>query len=1032
MNDSLILYDQSLSETRDESISRQFYDWERRGRGWQVYDFPVDLEPPFRPFYFFEPKDDPATDDGRISTFFSRLFDGGSGKLNNGNALVQKKSELRKYEEYIAEADEPEFCGYYQQDFEEIRLVLPNDLKVSKSVSEQLLLSLSYSSHPISFEVIGNAEQISIQFAATKDDASQLRQQLEAHLHGCSFLTVTSDDNHSDSWLNGGDCPVIVDFGLSEEFMLPLSPIQNFETDPLIAIVGAMSNLKQNETAVLQVLLQKAKSDWPKEVIETIGCFEGTGFFDYLPDIKSLAKQKFGSPLFAVVIRVAAKSSYDDRSMQILRNMGGGLAQLAKPSANELIPLSNDGYDFEYHEQALLNRQSFRCGMLLNSEELVSLVHPPSQSLQSSKLVRQSEKTKASPNVALGQTLVLGKNVHQDQVREVTLSSDQRTRHIHVIGSSGSGKSTLLLNLIKQDMENGEGLCVIDPHGDLIDDVIANVPESRTSDVILFDPSDSEYPIGFNILQAKTELEKTILSSDLVATFRRMSTSWGDVMDSVLANAILAIIESTNGGTLLDLKRFLIEKKFRDEFLKTVSDDSIHYFWTHEFPMIASKPQASILIRLDTFLRQKLVRNIVCQKETKLNFREIMDNKKILLIKLSQGLIGEENSHLLGTLLVSKIYQTALSRQESQNRPHFWLYLDEFQHFITPSMENILSGSRKYNLGLTLSHQEFRQLQSRNQDVASSVLSNCYTRICFRPGDADAEKFANGFSFFDSKALQNLGIGQAIARIERSEHDFNLQVPHVPKIAQELADRRKADIIASSRLQFGTPKLEIENSLAFPKDSAEVPSKPQTQKTKINEQSSNLKQVVETPPTVAFSPLPETTDAESNKPQHRYLQSLIKRLGENKGFRGLVEHTVLEGLGKIDVVLEDGEIKIACEVSVTNDPSYEVQNILKCITANYSPIVLISPDARHLNLIKTLAQESLSKEHLAIVNFLSPDEFIKWLEELRPDVDETVENIKGFKVKVGVKSADSSDQSTRKRAISDVVFGALKRLKNKN
>jgi hypothetical protein len=209
--------------------------------------------------------------------------------------------------------------------------------------------------------------------------------------------------------------------------------------------------------------------------------------------------------------------------------------------------------------------------------------------------------------------------------------------------------------MIEQDLKTNQGLCVIDPHGDLIDSVIAHVPENRLKDVILFDPSDAEFPIGFNILQAGSELEKTLLSSDLIATFRRMSTSWGDVMDSVLANAILAFVESSRGGTLFDLKRFLIEKDFRLEFLKTVEDDTVRYFWLNEFPLIAGKPQSSILIRLDAFLRQKLVRNIVCQKENKINWREVMDNRKVLLIKLSQGAIGEENAFLLGTMLVSKL-----------------------------------------------------------------------------------------------------------------------------------------------------------------------------------------------------------------------------------------------------------------------------------------------------------------------------------------------------------------------------------------
>jgi hypothetical protein len=317
-------------------------------------------------------------------------------------------------------------------------------------------------------------------------------------------------------------------------------------------------------------------------------------------------------------------------------------------------------------------------------------------------------------------------------------------------------------------MANGEGIAVLDPHGDLIESILSWIHPDRHKDVIIIDPSDAEFPVGFNILTAHSEIEKDILSSDLVAVFRRLSTSWGDQMNSVFANAILAFLESTKGGTLIDLRRFLIEKSYRDQFLLTVTDPSIVYYWHKEFPILKSGSIGPILTRLDSFLRPKLIRNMVAQNKS-LDFEQILDRKKILLIKLSQGLIGNENSYLLGTFLVSKIQQAAMARQAKQeaDRSNFYLYIDEFQNFITPSMSAILSGARKYHLGLILVHQDMQQLTKTDTELASSVTANAGTRICFRLGDTDAKRFDSGFSFFDAADLQNLDTGEAIIRIER-------------------------------------------------------------------------------------------------------------------------------------------------------------------------------------------------------------------------------------------------------------------------
>jgi hypothetical protein len=297
--------------------------------------------------------------------------------------------------------------------------------------------------------------------------------------------------------------------------------------------------------------------------------------------------------------------------------------------------------------------------------------------------------------------------------------------------------------------------------------------------------------------------------------FERLSTSWGDQMSSVLRNAILAFLESERGGTLADLRRFLLDTGFRNAFLKTVHDPEVVYYWQKAFPQLTgNKSIGPVMTRLDTFLSPKPIRYMVSQRVNRLDFAEIMDTGKIFLAKLPQGQIGRENSYLLGSVLVAKCQQAAMARQRfsERERRFFWLYIDEFHHFITPSMAEILTGARKYRVGLVLAHQELRQLE-RDSEVASAVLSNPYARIVFRVGDADARALAEGFSFYRKEDIQSLGIGEAICRVERSDFDFNISVAFPSEPDSIVAAEQRERIIASSRARYATPRAEVEAML---------------------------------------------------------------------------------------------------------------------------------------------------------------------------------------------------------------------------
>lgn len=1001
-----------------QSLTENFYAWEKRGRGWFLADYPVKLEPPFEPFFHYAQRQSPSLDDSRKPTFLSSIAE----------LLAGKPSIAEDPHGFIPfEPDEidlrPDHSG--DEDMRELRLVLPAKQKVSLDATEALLLSFCSCSYPLSFELIGTQTAILVQLACREPDLETVRQQIKAYFPEASvdeqtgyLQAIWENDHHA----------AVVDFGLSKEFMRPLRIFGNLEIDPLIGVTSALENLQSDEIGVLQVIFQPLLHPWTESIMRSVTDWEGKPFFADAPEMVPLAKEKIRKPLFAAVLRVGANSPSSKRAWEIVRGLGGSLRQLANPQSNELIPLTNDDYDDYLHKENLLHRMSCRPGMILNTEELISLVHLPSLSVRAEKLVREAKKTKAAPHAAVGHNLILGENVHQSRRVTVSLSKEQRLRHMYMVGATGTGKSTLLHNLIVQDIRKGEGVAVLDPHGDLIDKILGDIPEERLGDVILIDPADAEYPVGLNILTSHSEVEMNVLSSDLVAVFRRLSTSWGDQMNSVFGNAILAFLESERGGTLADLRRFLVEADYRKSFLATVKDPEIVYYWLKEFPFLSGKPQGPILTRLDTFLRPKLIRNMVSQKEG-LNFEKILDGKKIFLAKLSQGLIGEENAYLLGTLLVSKIQQAAMARQlrEASERNPFYLYIDEFQNFVTPSMASILSGARKYGLGLILAHQELRQLWNRDTEVANSVLSNPGTRICFRLGDFDAQKLAEGFSAFDASDLQNLKIGEAVCRIERYEQDFNLTTIPQPEVDPETAKARRARAVELSRRKYARPKAEVETSLTgervmvLPVEQTEVPEASPTPK------RVQKVRVPETTPKEETTVVPPPMEGKGG-PQHKYLQALIKRMAEDKGFRAIIEKT-LPGGGSVDVSIERDGKMIACEISETTSDAHELRNIEKCLAAGYEKVVLCSQEKKFLEKVRGAAEKGLKKTELEKVLFLQPEELYFLLEEEAAGLAGKEERVKGYRVKTSFSPVREGEKKTKREAVAKVILGAMRRMK---
>jgi hypothetical protein len=1023
-----------------EQLSEQFHRWELRGRGWRVFDEPVHPEPPFVPFHGHYLPETPTVDDGRRPTFLSSVVQ----KLSHKIAAPPPVALEPEPEE------EPEPTLLVRDSLVEFQASMPDKLDIPKEAFEQFLLNLSLCREPIVFELLGTHKKVTAQFAAASSDAPLLRRQLSAHFPEAVF--VPHEGALEQAWdTSTGDEVLAVEFGLAREFMLPLT---TGKLDPFIGIVGALAELQPGELGLFQVLFQPVQNPWADSIVNSVTHSDGKPFFINSPELTNAAENKIEHPLFAAVVRILIRTGDFDRLLQLARDFAGSLSVFAHPGGNELIPLHNDDYPFAAHIEDVLRRQTRRTGMLLNSDELIGFVHLPSSAVRSPVFERQTVKSKAAPAIVRRDNgLLLGDNDHAGKTVEVRLSAEQRTRHTHIIGASGTGKSTLLFNLIRQDIENGEGVAVLDPHGDLIERILGIIPESRINDVVLVDPSDEQYSVGFNILSAHSELENNLLASDLVSVFERLSTSWGDQMNSVLQNAILAFLESDRRGTIADLRRFLIEPAFRNEFLKSVRDSEVIYYWQKSFPHLSgNKSIGSILTRLDTFLAKKPIRHMVSQPENRLDFAHIMDSGKIFLAKLPEGLLGKENSYLLGTLMVSKFQQMAMSRQAQQiaARRDFWIFIDEFANFITPSMAEILSGARKYRIGLTLAHHELHQLQ-RDSEVASAVMSHPFTRIVFRVGDDDAKKLAEGFSYFEAKDLRNLEAGQAIARVERSDYDFNLAIPLPDEPDKDSATARQQEVTTVSRKKYGTPRADVEAMLA---KSIELPG-PATKVPVVPPVPSEPVKVVEVPkaavppPTIETKPLeilppvivPESKPAvvsEKKMPgipadlgkggeQHKAIQRRIKEAAEALGFRSVIEKQIAGSQESVDLLLERGDQKIACEISVTTTIDHEVGNVAKCLKADLPQVAIICTDAQRLQKIAAAVSGSLGSEAAAQVEYFEPDQFIAHLKTLPvPVPKDSVTTHHGYKVKRSAPKLTVEEQRQREDLANRMMAEAMR------
>lgn len=400
------------------------------------------------------------------------------------------------------------------------------------------------------------------------------------------------------------------------------------------------------------------------------------------------------------------------------------------------------------------------------------------------------------------------------------IKTDDRRRHMYFIGKTGMGKSTVLENMVIQDIQDGLGVCVVDPHGDLVEKVLDFVPSHRVNDVIYFNPADLNYPIAFNVLESVESEQRHLVVSGLIGVFKKIwADSWGPRLEYVLHHAISALLEYP-GSTLLGIMKMLTDKTFRNKVVEKLSDPVVKSFWLDEYSKYPDRFQseaiAPIQNKVGRFLSSALIRNILGQVQSSFSMRDVMDNEKILLLNLSKGRVGEDNSALLGAMMITKIQLAAMSRVDTpeKERKDFYLYVDEFQNFATESFSNILSEARKYRLNLIIAHQYIEQIEESG--VEAAVFGNVGTIVVFRVGAADAEILEKEFfPTFTQEDLVNLSkfeiyLKLMIDGVTSDAFSARTLPPAIPP-ANALEIRNK--IIKVSRERYAKPREIIEEKI---------------------------------------------------------------------------------------------------------------------------------------------------------------------------------------------------------------------------
>lgn len=779
---------------------------------------------------------------------------------------------MRAFRQWQATKRAEEYAEWKDsQRYTVLKVLVPKNNEKGPQAAEQMFAAL----HGIYREASPFQDQVSFELVSFHKFIHfyvhvpvHLREFVEGQLYA-QYPNIEVTDAEDYTELLDPSQPVVgAELALTKDDVYPIQTFPNFTVDPLSGITAVLSSVADREQIWVQIIAKPVPDEWQDRGVKFVSAkrsgkplnapgpirrFLGA-LGPVLVDFLRTALQP-GSPEGGGEGEGASKVELSAPEEAALKGIEAKVTKLGFATKLRVIAVANDPYTARNKIEALTgafkqfnltnlngfralpiedNQQALRSyrtrlfdddGSVMNTEELASIFHLPSITVETPNIAWAGSKKGEPPaNLPLVGSVppeaitVLGMTDFRTFRHQFGIKQLDRRLHVYSIGKTGTGKSTLLLNMIMDDIEKGKGVAVVDPHGQLVNDVLERMPNHRVNDVLYFNPSDRDFPIGFNLFENVNPDLRNVVASGIVSVFKKIfGESWGPRLEYILRNAVLALLYYPD-TTLLGVNRMLTDPEYEHRILRKVTDPVVRDFFENEYdkydPKFRREAIASIQNKIGQFLSSSTIRNIVGQPRSSFDIRTIMDTRKILLIDLSIGKIGEDNAQLLGSMLITKIQLAAMGRADvsEAERPDFYLYVDEFQNFATESFAVILSEARKYHLNLMLTNQYIAQMP---EPVAKAVFGNVGTVVSFRVGPGDASGLAKEFEpVFDAQDLVNLAnhhiyIKMAVDGVTRPA--FSAKTLPPPPVVEEGANKEK--VIRVSRERYAKPRAFVEQKI---------------------------------------------------------------------------------------------------------------------------------------------------------------------------------------------------------------------------
>lgn len=732
----------------------------------------------------------------------------------------------------------------------------------SLSAEKGLMAWLKGRQDHFSFEIVAHGGKISFYVTVP----AQYRHFIEEQIHA-QFPDAQIDDVPDYNLFTPTGIVLGGQVKLRRQSAFPIRSYRKLESDPLNSITNALSKVSDLDGAVVQYVVRSARREWRSEGIRIAKAMQqgkklsdaqngGGGILSAVkkeaisfassskPEEKKEKEPYRLSPLedemvkgleekaskagLEVNVRIVVSSSSVEKGKQYLNDILGSYGQYnIYEYGNSFVNIKvSGGSQTQLIRNFIYRHFDERMSMVLNAEELASLYHFPLPSTETPKINWLLSRKALPPSNLPSEGISLGFSEYRGHKYNVRMKAPDRRRHMYVIGKSGSGKSVFQASLIKQDIEAGRGVCVIDPHGDLCDEVLEYVPKERADDVIFFDPADYSRPMGLNMLEfdPSQPQQKTFVINEMLKIFDKLydlKSTGGPMFELYMRNAILLLMDDpASGSTLMEIPKVLADDDYRAYKLSKCQSQDVINFWTKEAQKAGGEASLANMVpyitsKLTPFIYNDYMRPIIGQQKSAFTMREVMDSQKILLLKLSKGKIGDLNAYLIGMVLVGKILMAALARgdMEAKDRKDFYLYIDEFQNFLTDSISAILSEARKYGLDLIVAHQYIGQLEEKGggSPIRDAIFGNVGTMVAFRIGVEDGEflakEFAPVFSEYDLVNVEAFTANIKMLIDNSTSKPFNF-MPVMPK---RPATKDLANMIKElSRYKYGRKRELVE------------------------------------------------------------------------------------------------------------------------------------------------------------------------------------------------------------------------------